>query len=94
MLGHDSTKLGAQEGWWVRRPAGELTLRSLLLISDVFSDDTDLLILPPHTHTQSEAKAFYFLQGLAVWPTLYLISYGNEQMQSHLTSAGVHKSDE
>lgn len=70
MLGHGSTKLEAQEGWWVRRPAGELTLRSSLLISDVFSDDTDLLIPP----TQSEAKAFYFLQGLAVWPTPYLIS--------------------
>lgn len=70
-------------GWWVRWSAGELTLRSSLLISDVFSDDDDLSTPP----TQSEAKTFYFLQGLAIWPTMYLTSEGNEQMQSHLASA-------
>lgn len=75
-------------GWWVRWPAGELTLRSSLLISDVFSDDDDLFTPP----TQSEAKTFYFLQGLAIWPTLYLTSEGNEQMRSHLASAWVHRS--
>lgn len=65
MLGHGSTKLEAQEGWWVRRPAGELTLRSSLLISDVFSDDTDLLIPPPH---KVKLKHFIFSRDLPFGP--------------------------